>query len=197
MYAKTSAGVGRAPLIDSDRKLVVVNSGGKYAEAAVAGRLFHSATSVMIATSTTLNTTFVGLSLANPTGSGKNIIVHEFSWAVIVPSAGTAVIGLATTVATGLTTQEAASPIQCCRHNYATTVAKTTQGGAITAPVLVKVFSQAGTALITTMQPQEQTIDLGGSIILAPGRALVTDTTVAMAADSTQFSFLWEEVDAA
>ena len=80
MYGKTSAGVGQAPLIDSNRKLVTVPGGGKYADAAINGRLFYAANQTPVNTSTTLNTTFTGLGLANPTGSGKIIIVHEFGW---------------------------------------------------------------------------------------------------------------------
>lgn len=39
-------------------------------------------------------------------------------------------------------------------------------------------------------------IDLGGSIVLAAGYVLVTDTTLATGATSIQFSYMWEEVDA-
>ena len=60
MYGKNSSGVGSPPLIDADRKLVTVTSGGKYAEAALAGRMYYSANSVMVLTSTTLNVTFLG-----------------------------------------------------------------------------------------------------------------------------------------
>ena len=195
MYGKNSSGVGSPPLIDADRKLVTVISGGKYAEAAMAGRMFYSANSVMVLTSTTLNTAFLGLGLCNPTGSGKNVIVHEFGWAMIVAAAAGLVLALATTTDSGFA-NSATCPIVNCRNGYATSVCYTDEDATIVAPTIVKVVSQATTAATTTMQPRPQVLDLGGSIILAPGRAIVTDTTTAMAADSVQFSFLWEEVDA-
>jgi dihydroxyacid dehydratase/phosphogluconate dehydratase len=37
-------------------------------------------------------------------------------------------------------------------------------------------------------------VKLDGSIVLAPGRAVVTDTTVATGA-VMQFGYLWEEID--
>ena len=194
MYAKTSAGVGQAPLIDSDRKLIVAQSGGKYAEAAMAGRLFYAANINMVATSTTLNTAFAGLGLCNPTGSGKLVIVHEFGWANVIDLVTEAVLGLATTTDSGFE-DDTNAPIQCCRHGYATSVCYTDEAGTIIKPELVKIITQFSTAAITTYQPRKQVIDLQGSIVLAAGRAVVTDTTTVLKASSGQFSFMWEEID--
>ena len=47
----------------------------------------------------------------------------------------------------------------------------------------------------TDMYGLPMVVDLGGSIILVPGRAVVTDTTTVMGASSSQFSFMWEEID--
>ncbi len=194
MYGKTSEGVSRAPLIDADRKFIAAVSGGKYAEAAIAGRLFYSANINMVATSTTLNTAFAGLGLCNPTGSGKNVIVHEFGWAIVIDAVAAAVIALATTTDSGFE-NDANAPIKCCRDGYATSVCYTDEAVAtIIAPVIVKIVSQVANAATTTMQPRNQVLDLGGSIILAPGRSLITDTTTVMKASSAQFSFMWEEV---
>jgi hypothetical protein len=194
MYGQTSAGVGRPPLIDGDRKLVTVPGGGKYAEAAMAGRLFYAANINMVATSTTLNTTFVGLGLCNPTGSGKNVIVHEFGYAFVVAFAAAGVLALATTTDSGFA-DDVNAPIKCTRNGYATSVCYTDEGATIVAPVIVKVVSQFGTNATTAFATGPQIVDLGGSIILAPGRSLVTDTTTVAGASSAQFSFMWEEID--
>jgi len=169
-------------------------SGGRHAEAALAGRLFYAANINMVATSTTLNTTFAGLGLCNPTGSGKNVIVHEFGWANLIDLVAAAVLALATTTDSGFA-DDVNAPIKCTRDGYATSVCYTDEGATIIAPVIVKVVTQLTTAAITTMQPRNQVLDLGGQIILAPGRALVTDTTTVIKASSGQFSFMWEEVD--
>jgi len=190
MYGKTTAGVGQAPLINSDRKLVTVPGGGKYADAAINGRLFYAANQTPVNTSTTLNTTFTGLGLANPTGSGKIIIVHEFGWALDQAAAGDSVLALATTTDSGFA---AAIVARCTRNAYATSVAYVDDAATIVAPIIVKVLGSIGTNA-TTALTSRGLIDLGGSIILAPGRSIVTDTTLATGATSIQFSFMWEEI---
>ena len=145
--------------------------------------------------STTLNTTFVGWGLTNPTGSGKLIIVHEFAYAVTAQVTDETLLALATTTDSGMTVAEFAP--RCCRNGYATSVATVRDGGTIVAPVIERVIGQivsgADTVSYGGMVPN--IVDLGGSIVLAPGRCLVTDSTVAPGA-VMQFSYLWEEVDA-
>lgn len=190
MYGKDSDGVGRPVLVNGDGKLITVPGGGKYADAAINGRLFYAANQTPVNTSTTLNTAFTGLGLANPTGSGKLIIVHEFGWALDQASAGDAVLALATTTDSGFA---AAIVARCTRHAYATSVAYVDDAATIIAPIIVKVLGSIGTNA-TTALTNRGLIDLGGSIILAPGRSIVTDTTLATGATSIQFSFMWEEI---
>ena len=192
MYGKTSAGLGLPVLVDSSGKLITEPGGGKYADAAINGRLFMAANQTPVNTSTTLNTTFTGLALCNPTGSGKLLIVHEFGWALDQASAGDAVLALATTTDSGFA---ADITVRCARWGYATSVAYADAAATIVAPVIIKIIGSIGTNA-TTALTNPGLIDLGGSIVLAAGRALVTDTTLATGATSIQFSFMWEEVDA-
>lgn len=191
MYGKTEAGLGLPVLVDSSGKLITVPGGGKYADAARNGRLFMAANQTPVATSTTLNTTFTGLALCNPTGSGKLLIVHEFGWALDLAAAGDAVLALAATTDSGLA---ADITVRCARWGYATSVAYANAGATIVAPIIIKVIGSIGTNT-TTALTNPGLIDLGGSIVLAAGRALVTDTTLATGATSIQFSFMWEEID--
>ena len=196
MYGQNTSGVSRPPLIDADRRLVSQVSGGKYQEAALAGRLFYSANINMVTTSTTLNTTFVGLGLCNPTGSGKVVIVHEFGYAFIGAAAAGLILALATTDDSGFA-DDANAPIKCARDGYASSVCYTDEGATITAPVIVKIITRQADAATSTFQNTPPgPVDLGGSIILDPGRSVVTDTTTAAGASLAQFSFMWEEVDA-
>ena len=180
-------------LVDSSGKLITVPGGGKYADAAINGRLFMAANQTPVNTSTTLNTTFTGLGLCNPTGSGKLFIVHEFGWALDQAAAGDAVLALATTTDSGFA---ADITVRCARFGYATSVAIVDAGATIIAPIIIKVLGSIGTNA-TTALTNRGLIDLGGSIVLAAGRSLVTDTTLATGATSIQFSFMWEEIDAA
>lgn len=192
MYGKTEAGVGLPVLVDSSGKLITVPGGGKYADAAINGRLFSAANQTPVATSTTLNTTFTGLALCNPTGSGKLLIVHEFGYALDQACAGEAVLALAVTTESGFAAD--ITP-RCARYNYATSVAIADAGATIVAPIIIKIIGSLGQgAASTQFMPPATIIDLGGSIVIPPGRALVTDTTVATGATSIQFHFLWEEV---
>ena len=191
MYGKTRSGIGLPSLCDAEGILLTKNGGGKYADAAINGRLFSAANQTPVNTSTTLNTTFTGLALANPTGSGKLLVLHEFGWALDQAAAGDSVLALGVT---SYTAEYAAAitPV-CARYNYATSVAIVDNGATIVAPTLIKIIGSIGTNA-TTALTNPGLITLDGSIVLAPGRVLVTDTTLATGATSIQFHFMWEEV---
>jgi hypothetical protein len=191
MYGKTRSGIGLPSLCDAEGILLTKNGGGKYADAAINGRLFSAANQTPLNTSTTLNTTFTGLALANPTGSGKLLVLHEFGWALDQAAAGDAVLALGVT-SYSAEYAAAITPV-CARYGYATSVAIVDNGATIVAPTLIKIIGSIGTNA-TTALTNPGLIDLGGSIVLAPGRVLVTDTTLAMGATSIQFHFMWEEV---
>ena len=193
MYGKTRAGIGLPPLVDSEGKLITVPGGGKLADASLAGRLFTGTNTALINTSTTLNTTFVGLALTNPTGSGKNLIVHKFSYALDIVITAETMLCLATTTDSGMTATEFTP--YCTRYGYATSVAKVRDGGTIIAPVILMPIASLGDAATTTWLAVPKVVDLDGSIVLAPGRTLCTDTTVAVGTSAMRFSYMWEEVD--
>jgi hypothetical protein len=119
--------------------------------------------------------------------------VHEFSYSVTALISAEAALCLATTTDSGFAAD--ITP-RCCRDAYATSVAIVDKGATIIAPVIVKpIASLAGGADTTTYPGYPCVVELGGQIILAAGRAVVTDTTVAVGA-VMQFGYLWEEVDA-
>lgn len=184
---------GSGPVrLDKTGKLVTASSGGKYAELALNGKLFYAANQTPVNTSTTLNTTFTGLGIANPSDSGKLLVVHEFGFALVKAGAAGDVLALATTTSSGFA---AAITPQCCRYGYGSSVAIVDDGATIIAPVIIKIVAALGNAATTTWPNLPAVVNLEGSIIIAPGRALVTDTTVATGATSIQFSFMWEEIN--
>ena len=194
MYGKDRDGIGRPALLDSEGKVLTVPGGGSLADAAINGRLFCAALQAPATTSTTLNTTFVGLALTNPTGSGKLVIVHEFSYAATAAVAGEALLALATTTDSGMTVAEIVP--RCCRNGYATSVCTVRDGGTIVAPVIERIIASLvqGSDTVAFGAAPPNIVKLDGSIVLAPGRTLVTDTTVAAGA-VMQFGFMWEEID--
>ena len=192
MYGKDRSGVGRQILTDDNG--VLLRPAGKYADAALNGRLFGVANQAAVATTAALATTWTGLGVANPAGSGKNLIMLEFSWGLSVVGPDEGVLGLMCSTDSGFAA--AALTERCMRYGYASSVAVADDGATIATPVLERVVSTYGTGAITTWQGAgPQVFNIDGSFILAPGRSILTYTTTATTA-AFVFSFLWEEVDA-
>jgi hypothetical protein len=189
---KNRAGTRKDLLTNADGVILV---SGDYSDAAINGRLFAAAMQTPTTTSTTLNTTFVGLGLCNPTGSGKLLIVHEFSYAATAALTAEALLALATTDSTGF---EADIVPRCCRNGYAASVALVDKGATINAPVIERIIATLGQGADSVQLggAPPNIVKLNGSIVLAPGRAVVTDTTAATGA-VMQFGYLWEEIDLA
>jgi hypothetical protein len=192
MYGKDSDGIGRPLLVDSFGRLV--GSPGKYQDAAMNGRLFFASTQVSVTTSTTKNDTFAGIALVNPSASGKVYIVHEFSYALDdSPTADTA-LSLATgPIHAGYAADLA---IQCTRYGKGASAAIVDTSASITGASLtiVKHVATLGTNATTALLTHTPPVDLGGSIILDPGRIVCTDTILAAGA-FLYLAFMWEEVN--
>lgn len=192
MYGQDSSGVGRPPLVDSDRRLVVASGGGRFTEAALAGRLFSVANQTNVTTTAALATTWTGLGVGNPATSGKNYVFHEFGWAqeIVFNTEGT--VGLM--VATVGDMAQAVVP-RCAKYGAATTVALTDNGATVGTPILVRVCGSTMEGAISTTPSLEPKIyNIDGSIVIPPGYALLS-YTFAIQTSSIQFHFVWEEID--
>ena len=165
---------------------------GQYAEAARAGRLFHASNQAAVATTAALATTWTGLGIANPTGSGKVFVVREFSWGLSVVGPDEGVIGLLSCTNSGFA---GAISVRSAQAGIAGgSVALADDGATIVSPYLEKVLSTYGTGAITTWQGAgPQVAKLDGQFVIKPGYALATYTTTATTA-AFVFSFLWEEI---
>ena len=187
---KNRAGTRKDLLTKADGVMLV---NGDYSDAAINGRLFCAAMQTPTTTSTTLNTTFVGLGLCNPSTSGKLFIVHEFSYAATAALTAEVLLALATTDSTGFAAD--ITP-RCCRYGYAASSAIVDKSATITAPVIERIIATLGQGADSVQLggAPPNIVKLNGSIVLAPGRAVVTDTTAATGA-VMQFGYLWEEID--
>jgi hypothetical protein len=193
MYGKTEAGIGLPVLVDSSGRLITANGGGRYADAAKDGRLFSVANQAAVAVTANLNTTWTGLGVCNPTGSGKLLIMHEFGWSTDVVNPAEGVVGLMTATDTGFA---AALTVRCARNGYATSVAYADDGATISTPILLRVCgSTMEGAISTVVQNNVNIYNIDGSIVLAAGRSLLTYHSIGGTASLT-FHFVWEEVDA-
>jgi len=193
MYGQDIDGVGRPPLIDSDRRLIVASGGGRLSDAAINGRLFSVANQAKVAVTAALATTWTGLGVANPTGSGKLLVLHEFGWSTDVVNPAEGVVGLMTATDTGFAQAIAA---RCARNGYVTSVAYCDDGATISTPVLERICGSTMEGAITTVVQNNVNIyKIDGSIVLAPGRSILTYHSIGGTA-SMLFHFLWEEISA-
>jgi hypothetical protein len=195
MFGKNRKTGGMIPFeLDAFRQLLVKASGGSLSEAALAGRLFCVSNQAKVAVTAGLATTWTGLGIANPAGSGKVIIVHEFAWSTDVVNPAEGVVGLMTSTDSGFA---AAIAARCCRNAKRTSRAYCDDGATIATPVLERVCGSTMEGAITTIpQLAANIVDLKGGIILDPGRSLLTYHSIGGTA-SMIFSFVWEEVDEA
>jgi len=196
MYGKTSAGIGQAALIDSDRRLVVSRSGGKYAEAVIAGRMFSACSATKIATTAGVTGAWTGLCISNLTGSGKNVIVHEFGWGLMNASDTAGNIGLQT--ASIAAPAADVTVHNCLDGSPASVVVYADNDATLVTPLQIRTFGEYGTEDVATsfFNHGVHVYNLEGSLILPPGRTVATYTTLATTA-CFQFHFVWEEVDVA
>ena len=178
---------------DQLNQLIVLAQGGRLQRACEEGRLFVVASQAAVAVTAGLATTWTGLGVANPTGSGKNLIMHEFGWSTNVVNPAEGVVGLMTATDTGFA---AALTARSCFFGTGTSVAYCDDGATISTPVLERICGSTMEGAITTApQLTVNVIDLKGSLILAPGRSVLTYHSVGGTA-SLMFHFLWEEVSA-
>lgn len=176
---------------DQFKQLIALSQGGKYQRAAEEGRLFSVANQAAVAVTANLATTWTGLGVCNPAGSGKNFIMHEFGWSTDVVNPAEGVVGLMTADDTGMV---AALTARCCFYGAGTSVAYCDDGATIGTPVLERVCgSTMEGAISTQVQVGPAIIDLKGSIILPPDRSVLTYHSIGGTA-SLIFHFVWEEV---
>ena len=195
--ASLSAGQQQILRLGNMGDLLASELHGRYYEATYRGTVF-SGSVVGQVTTVALATTYTGLNLTNPIGSGVNIVLNKAGWAFLVAPAAAVAIGLMAgyNASTAVTQTTPVTP----KANLIGTgpIPKGLLASSVTlptAPTLVTVLGADLTAAITTAPAGAAgIIDLEGSIILPPGGYVAFYTSTASGAASGSFSFSWEEV---
>lgn len=197
MYGKVgvqSLSDGSAGPVRLDVRGNVSNAkGGKYTEATLAGRMFAVANQAVVTNTAGLAATYTGLALCNPTGSGKNLIIHEMGCVneIAVPTAA-CVFGVMT--GAGIS---AATEIIIPRNRLMGGIASVAYVDSAVvfteAPVLEQVFGNFHTGAVTTAVGSGFYAYLDGSLVITPGYH-VSPYLSAVNASTFQMSILWEEV---
>lgn len=190
MYGKDRDGVGRPVLVNADGMPIMESN---LAEAAMEGRLFHGANQAVVTTTAALATTWTGLGVGNPTGSGKLYKFHEFGWSQGAVMNTEGPIGVM--VGTIGDMAQAITP-QCARFAYKTTTALVDDGATVGTPVLLRTNGASMEGAISTVPSNGPNVmKLDGGIVIPAGYALLS-YTMAIQTSSIMFYFVWEEIDA-
>ncbi len=181
---------------DQYKQLVVLSQGAKFQEAVLDGRMFSVANTTKVAQTAGITTTWTGLGVNNPSGSGKNVIIHEFGYALMIASDVAGAIGLQTA---SIAAPAADETIYNCLDGASAgeSVCMGVTADTIVLPVLKRLLSSAGTEdTATSLFPGKPNVyKPEGSLIIPPGRAVLTYFTLASTACFV-FHFVCEEIDA-
>lgn len=157
--------------------------------------IFLASTQAGQATSTGLSTTQTGITLTNPAGSGKTLVLLQLNGAVSAAPAGAAPLVLAANVNPVAAAVTQTTPLTVRKANLG--VAGTGAGlaaSAVTlpaAPVVVAAI-QAPVAA-SSITPANINVSFDGSISVAPGCAIsLSSITTAV---TGIWSIIWEEID--
>lgn len=175
---------------------------GKYFEQARRSNLFFAGITGQV-TTVGLATTYTGLCLSNPVGSGKLLIVDRVSYAFLVAFAAGSAVGLmvgynATTNVTHTTPVTVrSSRINGSFANPAAVGLVDSSATLPTAPVVHSLFDAGLTGAITTVpKAGPNVVDLEGMIVLDPGAYCAIYTSTASGAASMAAAFQWHEINA-
>lgn len=180
------------PFRQNEYGSLIAEQGGKYAEATRAGRVFSIANQDSVAVTATIATTWTGLGVGNPSGSGIKIIMLQFGFSNKNVAQQAGVIGLMVS-ATSLTAS--LTPVNRLSGGVASS-AIATAGQEIATPVVFDIVGSYGTANTNTIgAANAQVYNIDGSLVLDEGQCVTAFFTLDSTA-SFLLSFLWEERDA-
>lgn len=194
--------VGPATLADGQRSqhrltkdggLVTQDGHARYQEAVLRGNVFWAANQAAVTTTVALATTYTGLCLSNPAGSGRNLILLSASWMwSVAPVAIASVhIGVGYSTAGIVAHTTPLSVYSNIIGGGAASVAKADGAATLVGTPAYALGLVGGfTAGALPAQPSAY-FDIGGLLVLPPGAyAFIATLTV-----SVGFGFMsWEEV---
>lgn len=203
MYAKVGAnkaGAGTVIPLRSDETgaLVTASVGGRYYNAVKRGNVYVAANQTGCVWTVGLATTYTGLCLANPLGSGKNLAILAVSHQEVVAPTGIAAVYLAGAYHATAVTHSVPSTIM--RANIgpvpAAPVAKADTGATLpTAPFILMNLTAGHTSGALSTSASPAWFDLGGILVVEPGGFLIVANFTIGVAVGQMASFIWEEID--
>lgn len=173
------------------RDQIISELHGRYYEQTFRGNMFSISTQgTNVTTTAALATTFTGLAVSNPAGSGVNLVLNQFTAAQFAAGVA-ATIGIMGGI--GVLTASL-TPQSRIIGGGQVSKALASAGATISTPVLIATYGSVGSGA-TTVPLAFQGIckDFEGSVIVPPGSFIASYTSTAQTS-AWQFSFAWEEV---
>jgi len=154
---------------DNSGKLLMVQSGSKYATSVLEGNVYTASNATAATWSVALATTYTGLVVSNPSTSGKNLIILKASFALSVAPAAIASIGLFTGYSTSAVTHTTpVTPINCLVGGALGTATADVSATLPVAPTWAMQMMGGFTAgALPSTTPS--VIDVDGAIVVKPG----------------------------
>ena len=182
------------PRLGKNGELVVQNLHGRYYEQVMRGNVFGASNQAAQAISVALATTYTGLCLSNPLGSGKNLVLLSVGYALSVAPAAIASIHLigSSSPSTNVAHTTPVTPVNMLLGNTNSPAAKVDREATIPTPVYLMSLMGGFTAAALPASPNAL-FDIAGQIILAPGGFVAIGALTAVQGFG---SFVWEEVPA-
>jgi hypothetical protein len=163
---------------------------GRFYTSTYRGVNFSVSNQAVVTTTAGLATTFTGLAVGNPAGSGVNLVFNKFTCTqTAVGVAGSVgIMGGVGTITASLTPQSRMIGAGLVSRALATA------GQSISTPVLIATFGTLGSLATTGYGLQPAIVaDLEGGIIVPQG-SFVASYTTAATTSALVFGFSWEEV---
>lgn len=173
-------------------EIMVSELHGKYTSQVLAGNVFSCSNQAKVAATAGLATTWTGLGVSNPTGSGYNLALLEFGFGTEIAADAAGAVGLMWTTNSGF----ASGSITCYNRLIGGrgSVALADNGATIATPILIGTYFTMGTLAVTGIHAVGPfTVNLDGSIVIPPGYAVCSYVFAATTA-THQFHFMWEEI---
>jgi len=163
----------------------------RYAQQTVSGNGYYVTNQTPVSTTAALATTFTGLAIGNPTGSGFNLLLTK----VLVSQAAAGVAGAVGIMGgTGSITASITPSPRLLGVASPVAQAHATAGQTISTPVLIATLGSLGSVATTAYGLNDGLMmDFEGSIVVPPG-AFIASYTTAATTTALIFTFFWEEV---
>ena len=171
--------------------MVVSELHGRYYESAYRRASFNAASQAAQAVSVALATTYTGLCLYNPPGSGFNLVPNKVKYALSVAPAGIASIGLITGFVTtgGVTAQTTPLTVKSSFIGGGAGVGIALAAATIITPTWLAHLVDGFTA--AALPSPSPVVDLEGAFVIPPGGFIAVGALTAV----TGLGFIsWEEV---